>query len=135
MPSYNMSGEKKIAPRDLMPEGENLLRVVDVEEKTSAKGAEMLVWTLMNNGGLCDTIYTICTEGKRWSLKELLSACGVPVADGEIYNFELSDLKGKTIIGVNRHITEPYTNRNNETVEQVKNKFVRFMPHGNDIPF
>lgn len=127
---YDMSNEKEIIVRELIPEGDRVLEVINVELKTSKRGSEMLEWSIRDiETGKTDILYTITAQGKRWALKVLLAACKVIVDDGEIYTFEIKDLIGKIIVGTNKHIIEDWVNREGVTVPQAKNKFTRFMPY------
>ncbi|MGA2875525.1 MAG: hypothetical protein ABSE82_08305 [Nitrososphaerales archaeon] len=146
MPSYDMSQEKEMVLREVIPEGERTLKILNVEEGTSKAGNPQIIWTIMDvETEKCDVLYTIATQGKRWALKSILFACGVPIADGEIYSFEMEDLIDKTIIGFNKHVTEDWINSKGENVPQEKNKFTKFMPinksktatdkNGDEIPF
>jgi hypothetical protein len=130
MPSYDMSQEKEMVQRELMPAGERKLKIINVEEKTSKAGNAMLEWTVIDTStGAGDVICTVAVQGKRWAMKNMLDACGVKVANGEIYNFELCDLKDKIIIGVNKPFEDKYIDRKGEAKKQMKNKFTTFMPY------
>jgi len=127
-----MSQETEIVERELFPEGDRVLKVLKVEEKTSKAGNAMLEWTVEDDEtGKCDVICTIMTQGKRWALKNILSSCKVTVLDGEVYVFKVEELTDKVIIGRNKHLDDTFINRKGETVEKKKNKFTTFFPYIN----
>lgn len=136
----DMSQEKEMVKRELMPEGDRILKILQVDQKTSKAGNEMLEFSVEDQEtGKCDVICAVMTQGKRWALKNILFACGVVVEDGEIYVFEIEDLIDKTIIGKNKHIEEEFTDRKGELAKIKKNKFSQFYkfenPKGEEIPF
>lgn len=136
----DMSQEQEVVQRELMPEGEVVLKIIKIEPKTSKAGNEMLEWTVMSKDGKCDVICTILTQGKRWALKNILSACNVQVLDGEIYVFEPEQLVDKLIVGINKHIENEFINRKGETEKKSQNKFTKFLPYikkedDEEIPF
>lgn len=129
----DMSGEKEVVLRELMPEGERKLEVVNVEESTSKKGSGMLVWTVKDTEtGKMDVIYTVTEPGKRWMLKTILTACNVQADDNVVFTFDIPDLIGQFMIGNNRHENETFINRKGEEETKKKNKFVSFR---SAIPF
>ena len=128
--TMDMSNEKEMATRELFPEGWRKLRIENVEEKVSSKGNAMLEITVCDiEEEKQDVIYAIIEQGKRWLLKKLLFACAVPIADGEVYTFELADLEGKIIMGKNKQIDDNYINRAGEEVPKKSNKINDFQPY------
>lgn len=127
MPSYDMSGERKPAGKKLLPEGWRRFIVVNAKEDTSSKGNNMIVATLQDEAtGQSEECYMITPKGKRWYLKGFLAACGVPIADGEIYSFEFSDLVGKIIGGLVEHFQEDWIDREGNKRESTKHKIADF---------
>lgn len=128
--TMDMSNEKEMVTRELFPEGWRKLRIENVEEKVSSKGNAMLEITLCDiEEEKQDVVYAIMEQGKRWLLKKLLFACAVPIADGEVYTFELSDLEGKIIMGKNKQIDETFIDRKGEEKTMKKNKINDFQPY------
>ena len=142
MPTYDMSSEKEMVDRSLFPEGWRFLRVENVVESKSKVGNNQLVWTVEDmDEKTQDVIYTVAEQGKRWALKNMLFACGVKIEDGEKYTFELAELEGKIIAGLNKHVSNEFINRQGETIKSNQNKFKSFRPiteeerKGLEIPF
>lgn len=127
----DMSQEKE--QKELLPEGWRTFKVIDVTEETSKAGNPMLKWIIKDEEtGQDETIFAVSVQGKRWFLKGLLLACGVTVLDGEMYDFELSELKNKIISGEVKHIPEKWVNREGVEVTTPKAKIVNFK---SEIPF
>jgi hypothetical protein len=138
----DMSGEKEVVERSLMPEGWRFLRVENVVEGKSKAGNAQLIWTVEDvEEKLQDVIYTVAEQGKRWALKNMLLACGVKVENGETYVFELAELEGKTIAGLNKHVPNEFIDRQGNTQKNAQNKFKQFRvltedeKKGINIPF
>ena len=68
----------------------------------------------------------ITEHKKRWYLKDFLKACGVEVADGDVYNFELADLKDKIIEGNIEHVDEEWIDRDGNKRTTKKHKIKEF---------
>jgi len=73
--------------------------------------------------------------GKRWLLRQLLEACGIepeivvdPETDKErkIYNWEISDVEGKTVSAKVEHEPNDWIDRNNVEHHDKRAKFVEF---------
>lgn len=73
--------------------------------------------------------------GKRWLVRSLIEACGIvpeTVFDEEtgkerkIYNWEISDIEGKTVSGKIIHEPNDWRDRNNIEHHDKKAKFVQF---------
>ncbi len=127
MPSYDMKDEKKPTGKKLLPEGWRRFIVVSAKEETSAKGNNMIVATLQDEiTGQAEECYMITPQGKRWYLKSFLKACGVPIADGEVYSFEFADLVGKIVGGQVEHFEDTWINRENKTRTTTKHKIADF---------
>jgi len=127
----DMSQEKE--QKELLPEGWRTFKVIDVKEKTSKQGNPMLEWLLRDEGtGQDETVFAVSVQGKRWFLKNMLKACGVTILDGDIYDFELADLKDKLIAGEVKHYDEKWINREGVEVNSKKAKITNF---SEEIPF
>jgi len=127
MPSYDMKDEKKPMNKKLLPEGWRRFVVLSAKEDTSSKGNKMIVATLQDEiTGQSEDCYMITPQGKRWYLKAFLAACGVPVADGEVYSFEFVDLVGKIVGGLVEHFQDDWIDRENKPRTTTKHKIADF---------
>jgi hypothetical protein len=129
---HDMSGERN--PKKQMSEGWNTCKVVSCKEETSKKGNPMFVidLTLESDPSITSTIYAVATPGKRWFLKQFLSACDVPAGADGIYEWEISDVVGKSIQARVEIEQEKWTNREGVEVVTPKAKIVEF---SSEIPF
>lgn len=68
--------------------------------------------------------------GKRWLLRQMLEACGIEGAKNkkgeEIFDWDVSDVEGKTVCAKIVHDKTPWINRDNETVITPKAKVAEF---------
>lgn len=133
MGSYqdDMSAEKR--PPTLLPEGERRLIITEMIEQTSKKGNRMFMTTVEDVGTKKSmTVYLVAEPKKRWLLKSLLSACEIPAGQDGIYDWSITDVIGKTVIGMVEHYEEEWTNRDNETVKTKKaniTEFIKYTPN------
>lgn len=133
---YRMDMSQEKEKDVLLPEGWREFRVVNVEEKTSTKGNPMFVWTLEDDETKQNKdVYAIATLKKRWFLKQLLKACDVIVENGEIYLFELKNLKDKFIYGRIKHIEETFINKEGNEQKVLKAKIVEIKKQEETAPF
>lgn len=134
--SYSMSMENEKRPnvKKLLEEGWRKFRINTVEPKISKSGNEMFVINITDDKtSYSEDIYLISKEGKRWLLKELLSACGITKDEQGIYNWKESDLIGKEIFGLVEHEPQEYINRNGETVKTIQHRINKFDTVENQI--
>lgn len=134
--SYSMSMENEKRPnvKKLLEEGWRKFRINTVEPKISKSGNEMFVINITDDKtSYSEDIYLISKEGKRWLLKELLSACGITKDEQGIYNWKESDLIGKEIFGLVEHESQEYINRNGETVKTIQHRINKFDTVENQI--
>ena len=74
--------------------------------------------------GYIDKIYPIATQGKRWFLKSILTACGVSAGQDGIYSWDIKDVVGKEVNGLVEHEPNSYINREGKTIEEMQHKIV-----------
>ncbi len=119
----DMSNEK--GPREILSEGWHKFSVDEVELAMSSTGNEMLIWELTeleNKTGF--TLMTTCIKGKRWLLKQALTACGIIADDKGYYEYEITDLSGKIFEGRIKHFPEDWINREGQNVSSVKDRII-----------
>lgn len=122
MYEYDMTGEGE---RILLPEGKNLFSVAKMEAQKSKKGNDMFVVTLDHpETGASEDVYMITEKGKRWKLKGFLAACGVDTKG--TCKFDPADLVGLTVVGINKHEPNEYTNRDGEVIKEMRNNITKF---------
>jgi hypothetical protein len=126
--SDDMSQEKK--PAGLIPEGERVLRITEMIEGKSKNGNNMFTVTVEDiKTHKSMPIWLISEPKKRWMLKSLLSAVGVAGGQDGVYNWDIKDVIGKTVIGVVEHFQEPWINREGKEVTSTKAKITDFLTY------
>jgi hypothetical protein len=125
--SMDMSNEKEPIVRKLLPEGIREFQIVSCEEKTSKAGNQMFVVGLMDKETKYTTeVYLIATPGKRWALKQLLSACQCSGAEDGKYNWSKSDILEKWISAEVTHEDNKFINREGVEVESKQHRIGNF---------
>ena len=133
MYEYDMDGEGRSI---LMEEGWHYFTINNMVEETSKQGNEMFVVSLycpINES--VDTVYMVTAKGKRWLLKSLLKACGIPRDEKGVYKFESNDLIGLAVEGRNQPEPNEYINREGETIKEMRNRIVDFRETKETTPF
>lgn len=125
--SMPMENEKRPNVKKLLPEGLRKFKVNSCEAKLSKSGNEMFVINIIDvETSSSDNVYLVATQGKRWLLKEFLSACGiVPDSEGN-YNWDINDVIGKEVSGLVEHEPNEYINRNGDTVKTTVHRINKF---------
>jgi len=124
---YDLSGEGRSV---LLPDGWNVVRVVDVSVGESKSGNEMyIIVTEEPTSGSVDKTYAITTKGKAWFFRSFVAACGFVEDENGIYK----DVTPEACIGMSveaQNKAEPneFTRRDGEVVKEMRNKFVLFRP-------
>ena len=124
----DMSGESE---KRLIPEGWYEFKIADIGEQTRKAGNPMfkVVCELADGTGSIE-VYCIATEGKRWLLKQLLSACGIkPDAEGK-FKWDISDVDGSMVHARVEHESEDWIDRQGKTRTSVKSKISEFRSIG-----
>jgi DNA-binding PadR family transcriptional regulator len=120
-----MSQEKPIIRKKLLPEGWREFTIISCEPSVSKGGNEMFIFELQDSEtGYIDKLYAVSTQGKRWLLKTILTACGVPAGQDGVYDWETSAVIGKQVQGLVEHEDNEWINREGETVKSKKHKIV-----------
>jgi hypothetical protein len=116
----------------LPDEGEHDLEVVKMEEGESKAGNPKYTISFASaiepQNGIIQDLTNI--PGKRWLLRQLIEACGIEPEINEesrkIYNWEISDIEGKTITANIVHDKTPFVDRNGNEKIVPKTKVVAF---------
>lgn len=123
----DMSGEKK--PSGLFPEGQRVVRVLEMMESKSKAGNRMFQTVIEDIKTKTNmTIFLVAEPKKRWMLKSLLSAVSAPAATDGVYDWSTADVIGHTVTAIVEHYTEPWINREGNEVTSTKSKVTEFLP-------
>lgn len=117
--SHDMSGETE--KKQLLPAGWREFRINDCAPKVSQAGNEMFEIVLWDKEMEQDeTVYAIAEQGRRWFLKQILGACDVPASKDGVYEWDISDILGKSVMGKVKHVKgDDWINREGKTVEGI----------------
>lgn len=116
----------------LPDEGQHDLEVVTMVEGTSKQGNPKFTINFASptepQNGIQQDITNI--QGKRWLLRQLLEACGIEPEENEegrkIYNWDISDVEGKTVSAKIEHDKTPFIDRDGNERVVPKAKIVSF---------
>lgn len=125
--SMSMGNENRPNVKILLEKGWRTFKVNSCEAKLSKSGNEMFVVNITDKDtSYAENIYLVATEGKRWLLKEFLTACGI-IADAEgKYNWDIKDILEKEISGFVDHEPNEYINRNGDTIKTTIHRINKF---------
>lgn len=125
--SMDMSQEKTPTTRKLLPEGEREFQVSFIEEQVSKSGNKMFKVGLTDKEtGYLTDVYLVAEPGKRWALKQLLTACGCEAGQDGVYNWDTHDVIDKHISATVEHEDNEFINRNGETIKTKQHRIVNF---------
>lgn len=111
----DMSAERK--PAGMLPAGERVVRVTDLEETTSKAGNKMFIATLEDvETSDSQKVYLVNEPKKRWMLKALLDACKAPKDASGVFDWSPEDVLGKKVSCMVVHYQEPWINRDGNEV-------------------
>lgn len=123
--SMNMDDEKPV--KRLLAEGWRVFTIKSGREQIAKSGNEMVVFTIEDEiSEHPEEIYCVLAKGKRWTLKTILSACGIERNTDGNYNWSIEDLVGKKVLGLVAHEPNEYINRGGETVRGIQHRIVDF---------
>lgn len=132
----NMSGEKEMGM--LLPKGWRNFEILTCVEDLSKAGNKMFKIEIADvETGNRENIYPIATQGKRWYLKQLLTACSIAAGQDGVYKWDIADIIGKIVYGQVAHYEDEWINRENQKVVTTKHKITRFEalpPPGKEKP-
>ena len=128
----DMSQEKEKKP--LLPEGWREFEIVACVEETSKAGNDMFKFKIsdvLTNQE--EEVYAIATQGKRWFLKQVLTACQVAAGEDGVYEWDIPDVIGQTIFGKVEHIEETWINRENKEIKTTKMKVTQILDKAPEV--
>jgi len=124
---HDMSKEKRPNIKKLLPEGQLTMVIESCEPSVSKAGNHMMIIGLYNeDANYTETIYLVAEQGKRWQLKQLLTACGIEAGKDGVYDWDTEDIVGKKISVVNEPEDNTWINRDGNEVTTKQNRFTDF---------
>lgn len=128
MSPYNMEMGNEKMPNKQLPAGNRTVTVVSMAEEKSKAGNMMFVTRLKDNQtGVESNVYLVAEKGKRWLLKQLLTAVGIQQDNDGNFIWDIPDVVGKTAMAVVEQSPEKWINREGEEIESMKSRVVEFM--------
>ena len=128
---HDMKDEKR--PAQLLPEGARLVRVTEMIFGKSKKDLDMFTTTIedvkTHKSMVC---WLVAEPKKRWMLKSLLTACEIPAGQDGVYDWDVKDVIGKSVIAMIEHKEEPWINREGEEVKTMKANVTEFIQPEHD---
>lgn len=124
--SDDMSQERK--PSTLFPSGQRAIRVLEMMETKSKAGNKMFQTVIEDiKTKATMTCFLVAEPKKRWMLKSLLQACQLPAGENGVYNWDVVDVIGKSVIASVQHKPEEWINREGVTVTTDKANVTEFI--------
>lgn len=121
----DMSQERK--PAGLIPKGHRVVRVTEMIESKSKSGNMMFITQIEDvETRIGMAVYLVSEPKKRWMLKSLLTAVKAKAGEDGVYEWDVTDVIGKTVTAVVDHVEEEYINRDGNTVKALKAKISEF---------
>lgn len=119
----DMSKEQTPKIKRLLPEGWRRFKIISGKEQQSKKGNNMIVLEVEDfNTGYREDWYCVSVQGKRWFLKQVLMACGLPAGQDGVYEWNLHDIYDKEVAGLVVHEPNEYINREGETIKTTQHR-------------
>ena len=124
--------------RWLPDEGWHTVEVISMEEGTSKQGNSKFTLNIASavNPGNALMINLTNISGKRWLLRQLLEACAIESEENEegrkIYNWDIPDIEGKTIMVNVVHDKTPFLDREGNERIIPKAKIIQFKKMSTD---
>lgn len=126
---YKMDMSKESAPKVVLPKGWREFVITTAEEQTSKKGNMMFKITFFDQETQTPhDVYAIATEGKRWFLKQILSACNLEAGQDGVYDWDIKDIQLKTVLGRVEHEDNKWIDRTGVERSAVKSVIVEVKP-------
>jgi hypothetical protein len=119
---HDMSKEK--SRKDLLPEGQRKFQIVGCKEAVAkSSGNDMFIFTFKDViTEQEEEVYAIAVKGKRWFLKSILAACRIEASKDGVYEWEISHVMDKIVLGTVIHFEDEWINRSGNTVKVTKHK-------------
>ena len=116
--TMNMTNEKAPKRKKLLPEGWRKFTIINCVPSKSKSGNDMFIFTIRDRETAYEEdIYAIATEGKRWFLKNLLTAVGCAAGQDGVYAWDIPEVLNKDFLGLVEHEPNEYINREGETIK------------------
>jgi len=118
--------------RWLPNEGLHDLEIIKIEEGESKQGNPKFIINFASANNPTDGLIQDLTNipGKRWMLRQLLEACEIEPEENEegrkIYNWDISDIEGKTVTAEIIHDKTPFIDRQGQERIIPKAKIIGF---------
>jgi len=127
MTKMDMSKETAPKRKYLLPEGWRRFTILSCEPSVSKSGNAMFLIDVQDDEkNYVDTLYAVSVEGKRWFLKMILTACGIPAGQDGVYDWEAKNIIGKKVMGLVEHEPNEFINREGITVKTTQHRIVEF---------
>jgi hypothetical protein len=124
---HDMSQEKQPNIKKLLPEGILTMVIESCEPSVSKAGNHMMIVGLHNEEEkYTEKVYLVAEQGKRWQLKQLLTACGIEAGKDNVYDWDTEDIIGKKVKVTNEHEDNTWINRDGNEITTKQNRFTDF---------
>jgi len=134
MSKWNVGMKDEKDRRITLPDGiyaAEIVKVVLISEEKSKSGNPYFKWSLGFPAGEIEVVTTLL-KGKRWLLKQMLSACGIEAKKDDPdqkYSFDEEDVIGK-LVNVNIiNKTSTFTGREGNEIQVTKSEVNKVMPY------
>lgn len=123
---HDMRSERE--PNKVLNPGWYDWEVVRIEEQTSKQGNQMfkISLALADDPTTGQDVYAIAEAGKRWFLKQLLSACDCPAGEDGIYDWSEEDIEGRTVSGRIENQEETWIDRAGNERTTTRSRIMQF---------
>lgn len=123
--SQNMSNEKAPKRKMLLPEGKRIFTIKAVARNVSKQQNEMFEFTVVDDETKYEEVwYAVAVEGKRFFLKQILSACGVVADKAGVFKWNDKSVVGKKVLAELVHEPNDYVNRRGETIKGLQHRVI-----------
>ena len=128
----DMSGESM--PKVLLPKGWRKFKIESGDEQTSKKGNPMFKFVFIDlETESAHEVYAVSTQGKRWFLKQILTACDVEAGQDGVYEWDLLDVIGMVVLGRVEHEPNEWIDRQGKKRIEMQGKIAEVKGDG-EIP-
>lgn len=125
--SDDFSQEKK--PSGIIPSGHRQVIVVEMIDGVSKASGNPMFTATIEDIETKNTmqVFLVNVPKKRWMLKSLLNAVGVEGGQDGVYSWDVTDVIGKQVTAIIEHYSEPWINRDGQSVTSNKAKVTEFI--------
>ena len=137
MGKYKHDMTKETDPSVQMPVGWHEYVVAGCREATSKAGNDMFIITLVlhKDSSISGDVYAIAEQGKRWFLKQLLTACQVAAGKDGVYEWDTDDVIGKHVLAQGISRDEKWIDREGNERVTARTKIAGFKAIGEEVQF